>query len=215
MRSDDIVPLGVYAAALQSHALFLCGRHSVARLVFGRIETGPAMEPVRRPRGADVVEHHVVADQRFPSPVAADRAEHPVIDRVPFRRPSRIVGHGDGQSKLVRQPLQRHLPLPFAIVVGPTRVRLDQQPLGSGVTMAPDIQPPAADGRHREAGCLVRRADHHVAVVVAHVVDAVRDATPVRPTREVVGEYGTRSLPPASARVLEVDPPTPSSWYRR
>src|SRR5512142_1589125 len=94
------------------------------------IQTGSAVESCGRPSPADVLQHRLVVDQRLTGPIRADQAEHPVLDRVPLRRPRRVVGHGDDQPELIGQALQARLPGEPPIAVGPAAIRLDEQPPG-------------------------------------------------------------------------------------
>ena len=48
---------------------------------------------------------HRPADQRSPSPVLGDVAEHLVLDLVPLARPGREVAHRDPQAELGGQVL--------------------------------------------------------------------------------------------------------------
>jgi hypothetical protein len=54
--------------------------------------------------------HAMQSPKRVARPVTADRTEHAVFDRVPFRRAARIVTHRDRHFRLVRKLLQFPLP---------------------------------------------------------------------------------------------------------
>src|SRR5947209_8359677 len=166
MRVDRVVQLGPYPFPLQPYAGLVLGWHAMLYWVLLRVQAGTAMKDRFRPRRADVLQDRLVTDQRLARPVAADRPKQPVFDGVPLRRSCGIMGHRDDQVELNGRPLQRHLPAPLAVVGGPTTVRLNQQPPGLGVATAADVQPPTADGRHREGRGVVRRADRNVAVLV-------------------------------------------------
>src|SRR5262249_37854290 len=101
MRLDGVVPLGEYLPPPQPHARLLLRPDAAARLVGPRVQAGTTVEALPRPRPADVLQDRLVIPQRLARPVAADQAEHPVVDRVPLRRAGWQVGHGDSQAELV------------------------------------------------------------------------------------------------------------------
>src|SRR5437870_5204108 len=86
MRRNGVVPIGQDRARLESHPRLVRWRPSPSRAILVRIQDRPAMETRGRPRSAHVLEHRLVADQRFAGPIAADQAEHSVLDRVPLAR---------------------------------------------------------------------------------------------------------------------------------
>src|SRR5207247_303781 len=75
---------------------------------------------------ADEVADCGVIDQRLARPIAADRAEEPVLDRIPLGSPSRIVRDPDLQPGLVRDVLETRLPLASARTIGATGVGDDE-----------------------------------------------------------------------------------------
>ena len=145
MWADCVIPLGQYFATHQANRRLLRGADFLS-LVFPEIQTSPAVKPGVRARCPNVLQDHLVAPQRFASPVRADQAEHAVINRIPLRRSRRVMRHRDRQSKFVRESLQSKLPFPFAVVVCPTAVHFDQQPILVVITPASNIEPPALNG---------------------------------------------------------------------
>ena len=106
MRVDRVVQLGSHGAPLQPHSgLFLSGCTPPRRVVLP-VHARTAMEARFRPSRADVLQDRLVTDQGLAAPVLADRAKHPVLDRVPLTRPRRVVRHGQDQPELIGQPLQ-------------------------------------------------------------------------------------------------------------
>src|SRR3954468_23820753 len=207
MRIDRVVQLRLHWASLQPHpGFFLSGGAPLRRVVLP-VQARTAMEARFRPGRADVLQDRLVTDQRLAAPVGADRTKHPVLDRVPLTRSSRVVRHGQGQPELIGQPLQRHLPPPFPVVVGPTAVHLDQQPFRLRIAVTADIQPPATNRGHGEVRRVVRGTDDDVAIVVRQVVDAGGDRSARRPTGIVVIQDVAVAPPPATARILEVADP--------
>jgi|GEM_PF-38464 len=155
MWTNGVVPSWQDRARLESHSCLGCWRHLPASGILVRIQHSSTVEPFGRARSPYVLEHLLVACQRLSGPVAADQAEHAVVDRVPLRGSRRVVRHRDHQAELVGKLLQRHLPLPFPVGVGSARVRLDQQSLDPRVAPSTGHQPPTADARHRERRRLV------------------------------------------------------------
>src|SRR5208337_3620983 len=88
------------------------------------------------------------------------------------------------------------------VVVSPASVCLDQQALRPRITLAPSHEPPAADTRHGECWCLVRRPHDHQPIVVRRVIDPIRDGLSYRITGEIVREDYLRFPPPGLAGVL-------------
>src|SRR5262249_48590088 len=106
MRPDRVVPLGQHPAGVAPDPGLVLWADPLPRRVVLAIPAGTATKPRLRPRRADILQHRLVADQGLPFPVAADHAEHAVLDRVPFRRPRRVVGDYEDQPRVLRQPLQ-------------------------------------------------------------------------------------------------------------
>src|SRR5512135_2297464 len=79
-----------------------------------------------------------------------------------------------------------------------------KQAVAPRVVLAPDLDPPPADRSDGEGRCLMRRADDDIFRIPAHIVDAIRDAMPGRPTGEVMVQHRPAVPPPAPSRVLEV-----------
>ena len=136
MGPNGVVPIRQERARLEPGPSLVCRPHLPPCGVLLRIQDRPAMESCGRPRPAYVLEHFLVADQWLSGPVAADQAEHPVVDRVPLARSGWVVGHRYHQVKLVRQLLQGDFPFPLAVVVSPASVCLDQQRCPC-ITLAP------------------------------------------------------------------------------
>src|SRR5208337_1227714 len=109
MGPNGVVPIRQARARLEPGPSLVCRPHLPPCGVLLRIQDRPAMESCGRPRPAYVLEHFLVADQWLSGPVAADQAEHPVVDRVPLARSGWVVGHRYHQVKLVRQLLQGDL----------------------------------------------------------------------------------------------------------
>jgi hypothetical protein len=113
MRSYDVVPLWADSPSFKPHVCFLSGCDAVPRFVFACVQAGSAMKALFRSRGANKLQDRFVAEQRAPSPVATDQAEHAVIDGVPFAGSGGKVGHDHYQAKFIGQALQGHFPCPF------------------------------------------------------------------------------------------------------
>src|SRR4051794_35641375 len=101
VRPDRVVPVGQDRARLEPYPGFVLGSGALTGRVVFPVQTGTATKPGFRSRRADELDDPLVTDQRLSGPVAADQAEHAVLDRVPFRCPRRVVSHRDDQSRLV------------------------------------------------------------------------------------------------------------------
>src|SRR5262249_5759282 len=103
------------------------------RRVRGGVQASLAMETSGRARPVDELQHHLIAHQRLPRPVPADKAEHAMLDPIPLRGPRRVMHHRDDQPAFVRQPLQGDFPRPPAVAVSrvwpPSSRRLPSRPL--------------------------------------------------------------------------------------
>src|SRR5260370_40697246 len=126
-----------------------------------------------------------------------------MFDRVPFRRSWGEVSHRDDQLELVRQELQRQLPLPFAMVVGTSAVDLDQQTSDLRVTRLSSLKPPATNRQDLECRCFSGSADHNQTVVACQVVDSRGNRLSRGPRGIVVVQHLSIPLAPASPGILE------------
>src|SRR3984957_455356 len=204
MRANRVVPMRQNGTPLKSDGGLLFCRNLRATVVIASIQASATMEAGVRSRGADVLQHHLVTHQWFTRPVRADQAKHAVIDRIPLRRSGRKMRHGDRQIELIREFLQCQLPFPLAVVVGTAAVGLDQQAMLVGITRLPNFHPPVTNSGYLRMRRLVRRANHHVAIVVSQIIDADRYGPPDGPRREVVVQHLPWPTPPALAKILEV-----------
>ena len=102
----------------------------------------------------------------------AELAEEPVLHRVPFRGPRRIVAHRDFQSGLIREPLEPLLVLSRPGAVAAARIRLDHQACCVRIVL-PVVLPPVLKGIGREIGNVLGRRDAHVACVSFRIIDPV------------------------------------------
>src|SRR5271157_3993256 len=203
VRQDGVVPLGQHPTALEPYPCPFFGTDFALLRIFPGVQAGLAVESLLRACPSDVLEDHFVARQRLSFPVVADQAEHPVVDRVPLARPRWVVRHRDHQVELVCQVLQRQLPLPLAVVVGPATVRLDQQPRRARVASASALQPPLPDTGHGKGRRVVRGTYYDQSIVVLHIIDAVGDSSALRPAWKIMCEHLVGLSPPRPAWVLE------------
>lgn len=206
MRVNRIVPIGKHLPPFQADLPSLFFGRPLG-FVFLLIQTGPTMKPRFRLRGANKFQHGFVAGQRFSSPVGADQTEHAMVDRIPFRRSWRIMRHGDDQAEFICQRLQSYLPLPFAMVVCPAAVRLDQQTPFVQVSSLSHLKPPATNSRHGECWRLVRSANDDVTVIVGKIVNSHGDGPADSPRGKVVVQNQSCLCTPTTARVFEVPHP--------
>ncbi len=91
--------------------------------VLPRIQGGANDEARLRGCTCDQIHNDLVAGERTPAPVLGDETEQPMFDLVPLAGARRKVTHPQGDSKLVRQELQRLLPKPITTAVAATSVR--------------------------------------------------------------------------------------------
>ena len=87
----------------------------------------PAMDfqSLDRSCRANQVDDHLMALQRYATPVPRDVAEQSMLDLVPLARSRWIVANLDDQTGLVGQPLQFMLPQPVAVAVAAATVSGD------------------------------------------------------------------------------------------
>jgi hypothetical protein len=107
------------------------------------------------------------------SPINADVAEKPILNRVPFGATWRIVTDSDSQSESITQFfLKIVLPGPEVVPVGATSVGKNQQTIGLRIGR-PAVKPPptfqAIDGKFRS---IVGYSDRNIPGILAKVVDA-------------------------------------------
>lgn len=115
--------------------------------------------------------------------------------------------HGNNQAIFICQRLQCDLPLPFAMVVSPATIRLDQQTALVRVSSSPHLKPPATNSRHDECRRLVRSANDHVTVIVGEIENSHRDGSANRPRWKVVVQNKPCLLTPTTTRIFEVPHP--------
>lgn len=162
-------------------------------------------QPGRGRRAPQVAQQRVPGPQRLARPVQADRAEQPVLDRVPFRAAGRVVADRHGQPEPVAQVLLHLLlPQPGPIAVAAPAVGQDQQARGPGIGRPARLQPPAGERGDGELGRVARRPDGDRAALGRHDVAAVGDGPPERVVAEVM-DVDRRRLPaPGAPGVLEI-----------
>ena len=76
------------------------GNLQVCRIMFGDEAASDLETCLGRGRSKER-DHHLLAFQGLAGPVFADRAEQPVLNRVPLGSPGRKMAHGHFQSKPV------------------------------------------------------------------------------------------------------------------
>src|ERR1700686_1412526 len=97
-----------------------------------------------------------------------------MLHLIPLAGPGREVTHSDGESRVVGQPWELHLPLTKTIAVAAPTVSGDEKSPRLGIEPPPFSVPPSANRRHREGACVVVNSYRHEARVSAQIVDAVR-----------------------------------------
>ena len=91
--------------------------------ILGSIQIRSHDEAGSGARGANEIEHLLVAVERLGGPVLGDFREQTVLDRIPFRGAGRIMDDGGGHAKCVAQlGLDFGLPSPGTATVTATRV---------------------------------------------------------------------------------------------
>jgi hypothetical protein len=111
-----------------------CIGHLDAGGVGAFVEFGANLQTLLRHGVGDEMDDDLMADQRSPTPVLRDMAEHPMFDFVPLAGAGREMADMNGNPQLIRQSLQRDLPQTATAAVAPAPVGGDQQfPGGSSV----------------------------------------------------------------------------------
>jgi hypothetical protein len=90
-------------------------------------------------RGRDEIHNHLVADQRFPSPILTDVGKEPMFNLVPFAGAWGQMAHRDLQPGFIGHRLQLGLPEPGPIAIAASTASGDQQPLCVGIDLLPHV----------------------------------------------------------------------------
>lgn len=207
MRPNGVVPFWKYLVALNADGLPLIVGHLDPGRIGAAIEIGAASESSLGGGSPDVLEDRLIADQGLSLPVLGDQTEHSMLDQVPFGRTWREMIHGDHQSELIGEFLECELPAPPAAIIGASAVSLNQETAGLGIAASTLDDPPTAECRLGELGRVMGCADHHVAAVVTHVVDSVRNGAALSPAGIVVIEHPSSGFSPCPAWVFEISYP--------
>src|SRR5882724_12001819 len=130
---------------------------------------------------ADQIDDDGPADQRTPTPILRDMAEHAVINLVPLARPGWKMADRDLQAQSIRQLLETPFPETVAGAIASASVRRDQQSRRAVVNPAAHFPPPAFNGGRGELGCVVVEAHTDPAFVAPQIIHTVGDGdTPIR-----------------------------------
>src|SRR5271157_784071 len=157
---------------------------------------------------SDQIDHHVVTDQRPPTPVHGDVRKQSVFDLVPLARARREMAEGDLEGRGRRKSLDFDLPEARAVSITAAGVRTDQQSVRSGIERRAHRAPPPPDALDGEAGRVVVRADVHPPEILANVVYPVGHCLVHVRVGEIVNEYLLRfplGLPLAASLVVPAD----------
>src|SRR5579871_1741897 len=114
-------------------------------------------------------------------------------------------GYGYAEP-VAQQLLQVLLPGGYPTPVGAAAVRQDQQMGFAGVEVTSFFLPPSGDDGHRKRRRVMRHADHDVARILGHVIDAEGDCHALRLARKIVLLDLRRLLapgPPGLAKVAD------------
>lgn len=157
-----------------------------------------------RYRGSDQSQQQLQAPQGNAGPVAAYRAEKPMLHRIPFRRTAGKVAYRDLQVEPVGEFfLEQFLEMPETIAVAPPGVGQDQQFAALTVMLLSVSQPPLPEGIDGELGRIGRDAHVDESVISAHIIYPIRGCLAQGVLREIVGIHFNRRLGPPAARVSE------------
>src|SRR5215468_7602751 len=107
---DSIIPLSVEGVFLEMKLLHGLLRDLEPYRVRVLIQLAHDLQARLGRRGRNEVDHHLVAHQRFPAPILADKGEEAMFDLVPLARPRGEVAHRDRHPRLICQPLEFQFP---------------------------------------------------------------------------------------------------------
>src|SRR5215471_20689541 len=107
---DSIIPLSVEGVFLEMNLLHGLLRDLEPYRVRVLIQLAHDLQARLGRRGRNEVDHHLVAHQRLPAPILADKGEETMFDLVPLARPRGEVAHRDRHPRLVCQPLEFQFP---------------------------------------------------------------------------------------------------------
>lgn len=188
----------------QTYLSQLFRRDGDSRLINRRIQIGLTTKASGRDGRADEIEHGVVTLQRVTRPVGTHQVEHAMLNKIPFRRAGGIMRDRDNQTELVSQTLQANFPEPPPTAIRTTPIGLDQQVSFTRVKKAPLFQPPRADRRDGKLGGIMRCTDENIALVMADVIDPIRDGFALSQVQKVVHIDLAPLLPPLYPGLLKV-----------
>lgn len=166
-RSEHVVPIAKEGIPLDVQLAELLSRDRLADRVTPPIEprTNDQAATVRRVR--DQIDDGLVGAQRAAAPVDRDEREQPVLDLVPLAGSRREVADADGDTELVREPLQLVLPEMRSVAVAAARVGGDEDLACLRVPLRADLVPPRGDRRDREDRRVMVDADADERIVGA------------------------------------------------
>lgn len=204
--TDRIVPFTVESVRDEVHGRDLGVGDLVAHRIPPPIEPAGDRETLGGGRRGDQPHNRFVIAQRFTAPVRADEGEQAMFHLVPFARPGRKVADPNGETRLIGQGLQLHLPLPEPIAVTAPTIGRDQHAPRVGIQSPAFGTPPPADRRHGKRAGIVVGADIHESGVASQVVDAIRIRAGHRGRGKIMHGHLHRRLGPAPllARILVV-----------
>ena len=188
----------------QTYLSKLLSRDGDPSLIDSGVQIGLTAKASRRSRGPNKIEDCLVTIQGMASPVGTNQVEHAMLNQVPFRCAGGIMGHSDNQPQLIGQMLQADFPEPPPVTIRTAPIGLDQQVRFTRIEHASQFQPPSPDRSDGKLGGIVRRTDQHIALMMAHIVDAIGDGFALGRVQKVIHVHVAPLLPPLDPGLLKV-----------
>ncbi|OWK43309.1 TPR repeat-containing protein [Fimbriiglobus ruber] len=202
---DGIVPTRTGLMPSQAQLPHLVIRDLQAPLIVSPQQHGFHLQACFGSRVLNIAQQDQPRTQGLAGPVDADKAEQPMLNRVPLGATAGVVAHRHLQVEGVSQPfLQLTLPHPRPTAITATRVRQDQEFGSVRETTATVALPPRDNRIDRKLRRVGRFAHVHVTAVVLYQVDAIRGGPALGVTEEVISVDLVRLVAPGLPILLEV-----------
>lgn len=189
----------------QAKSLELCGRWFGAGGIVTTVEVGGDRQAGLSSGGANEVEDLLITVEWFAGPVLGDLRKETVLNGVPFRSASRVVGNSESQTKRIGQlRLKFCFPGAATIAIAAASVTQNEELPGAWIATRSLLAPPMRDGVGGKGGGVVRDAHHDLPSISEEIIDTVRDGDSGGVGAEVVVIDQAGRQIPTRAGILEV-----------
>ena len=137
----------------------------------------------------DQLNNRLEAPEGFSAPVDGNEGKESMFDFVPFARAGRQMANSDGDAQGIRQCLQFYFPQTNTVSIASPTVGSHQEARCFWITLLSHGQPPPAYCVDGEAGGIVIATNADPPLVIANIVDAIRDGA---------SQFGVDKIMPSS-----------------